>query len=286
MEQTTTWLCPVCERTLDCKDLIVDGYRVIFLYLYPISTLFLSYFDEILKQSPESIEDVVVEADGEWHTSDNKYGSMAWKAAHPPATLPKAPTSPRKSLPAKTPPRSPSKGVNGDPNGKRKATEIVVLDSDDEDEGRVKRELSPSFASSSSVNRSYGSIPAETAANSQSDAVIDLTLDSDDEELPRPPAKRTASAAGILSPTEQIWKKGRLDVDRTASSSGGDFVLPQATVALTAARPTLPVPAYPPAGYSGPVLPPVYNNSFNRGGTTSTVQLSPTSTQYLNRPRW
>ncbi|KAJ7092675.1 PINIT domain-containing protein [Mycena epipterygia] len=269
MEQTTTWLCPVCERTLDCKDLIVDGY-----------------FDEILKQSPESIEDVVVEADGEWHTSDNKYGSTAWKAAHPPATVPKAPPSPRKSLPAKTPPRSPSKGINGDPNGKRKATEIVVLDSDDEDEGRVKRELSPSFASSSSVNRSYGSIPGETAANSQSDAVIDLTLDSDDEEPPRPPVKRTASAAGILSPTEQIWKKGRLDVDRTASSSSGDFVRPQATVALTAARPTLPVPAYPPAGYSGPVLPPVYNNSFNRGGTTSTVQLSPTSTQYLNRPRW
>lgn len=25
MEQTTTWLCPVCERVLDCKDLIIDG---------------------------------------------------------------------------------------------------------------------------------------------------------------------------------------------------------------------------------------------------------------------
>jgi E3 SUMO-protein ligase PIAS1 len=47
MEQTTTWLCPVCERTLDHKDLIMDGY-----------------FDEILKATPESVEDVIVEADG------------------------------------------------------------------------------------------------------------------------------------------------------------------------------------------------------------------------------
>ncbi|KAJ7492670.1 PINIT domain-containing protein [Mycena latifolia] len=282
MEQTTTWLCPVCERTLDCKDLIIDGY-----------------FDEILKQSPESVEDVVVEADGEWHTTDNKYGSATWKASHAPATIPKAP-SPRKSLPAKSPPDSPSK--SGDPNGKRKAAEIVVLDSDDEDEGRVKRELSPSFASTSSVNRSFGSIPGETAANSQGDDVIDLTLDSDDEAEPpsRPAAKRTASDAGIVSPTEQIWKKGRLDVDRNLpalrvpsatlpATNGVEYSRPpaQTSVALTAARPTLPVPAFPPAGYTGPVLPPVFNNGFNRAGTTSTVQLSPTSNHYPSRlNRW
>jgi len=249
------------------------------------------------------VEDVVVEADGEWHTSDNKYGSASWKASHAPATIPKAASTPRKSLLAKSPSHTPSRAVNGDPNGKRKATEIVVLDSDDEDEGRVKRELSPSFASSSSVNRSFGSIPGETVTNSQSDDVIDLTLDSDDETEPpaQPAGKRKASEAGIASPTEQIWKKGRLDLDRnmpamranstTSTSNGVEYPRVQAPVALTAAR-TLPapVPAYPPpAGYTGPVLPPVYNssnNSFNRGGTTSTVQLSPTSTQYVNRNRW
>ncbi|KAJ7065666.1 hypothetical protein C8F01DRAFT_750817 [Mycena amicta] len=46
MEQTTTWLCPVCDRILDPADLIIDGY-----------------FDDILKSSPDSVEDVVVEAD-------------------------------------------------------------------------------------------------------------------------------------------------------------------------------------------------------------------------------
>jgi len=280
MEQTTTWLCPVCERTLDHKDLIIDGY-----------------FDEILKSSPESVEDVIVEADGEWHTSDNKYGSATWKALHAPAVIPKAAASPRKFMPAKSPL---PKGPNGDPNGKRKA-EIVVLDSDDEDEGRVKRELSPSFASTSSVNRSFGSIPAETVATSQGDDVIDLTLDSDDDEPPaRAPAKRTASEAGIASPTEQIWKKGRLDVDRnmptvprpppttpTASNRTDYARAPVQSPVVSSPRLTLPVPPYPPpAGYSGPVLPPVYN--LNRGSTTSTqtVQLPPPN-QFASRVnRW
>ncbi|KAF7339508.1 hypothetical protein MSAN_02165200 [Mycena sanguinolenta] len=199
MEQTTTWLCPVCERTLDPRDLIVDGY-----------------VDEILKTCPESVEDVIVEANGEWHTSDNKYGSAAWKASHPSAAVPKPAVSPRKFVPAKSPSHSASSKGPGDPNGKGKAAEIVVLDSDDEDEGRVKRELSPSFASTSSVNRSYGSIPGESVFASQGGDVIDLTLDSEDEEPPvRPPAKRTASEAGISSPTEQIWKKGRVDADRS-----------------------------------------------------------------------
>ncbi|KAF7347874.1 MIZ zinc finger protein [Mycena venus] len=280
MEQTTTWLCPVCERTLDPKDLMIDGY-----------------FDEILKQSPESVEDVIVEADGEWHTSDNKYGSVAWKASHAPAVILKAAASPRKFVPAKSPlPKDP----NGDPNGKRKA-EIVVLDSDDEDEGRVKRELSPSFASSSSVNRSFGSVPGETVAASQDD-VIDLTLDSDDDEPPaHAPAKRTASEAGIASPTEQIWKKGRLDVDRnmptvprpppttTISPNRTDYarVPGQSPVLSTSPRiNTLHTPYPPPAGYSGPVLPPVYN--MNRGNTsnTQTVQLPPPN-QFVNRVnRW
>ena len=27
MEQTTTWLCPVCEKVLNPDDLIIDGYE-------------------------------------------------------------------------------------------------------------------------------------------------------------------------------------------------------------------------------------------------------------------
>ncbi|KAF8230622.1 hypothetical protein L208DRAFT_1362781 [Tricholoma matsutake] len=193
MEQTTTWLCPVCERVLDSKDLIIDGY-----------------FDEILKQSPESVEDIIVEADGEWHTSDNQYGSSTWKVTHPVAS-------------AST---SPPKPVNGQPNGKAKAkvkandNEIFVLDSDDEDEGQVKRELSPSFGSGSSANQSFNtSVPSSRQTQSQVSDVIDLTLDSEEEE--RPPSKETGKRKAmeadisLTSPTEQIWKKSRLEADRS-----------------------------------------------------------------------
>jgi len=202
MEQTTTWLCPVCERTLDHKDLVMDGY-----------------FDEILQQTPESVEDVMVEADGQWHTSDNKYGSADWKAAHPPPTKSSSPT---KSLPPlkQSPPCPPVvPNDSGQLNGKGKAPshEIFVLDSDsDEEEGRVKRELSPSYASS--ANQSFeGTLPGASQSQVRADtSVIDLTLDESDEDsepLPSIYGKRRAADAELDSPnaTDQSWKKGRLD---------------------------------------------------------------------------
>jgi E3 SUMO-protein ligase PIAS1 len=99
---------------------------------------------------------------------------------------------------------------------------IFVLDSDDEDEGRVKLELSPSSGrreSSGSANHSFeGTVVPQTQTQSRAgDEVIDLTLDSDDEGPPPPPParrseKRKADEVG-MSPTEQIWKKGRQDID-------------------------------------------------------------------------
>jgi E3 SUMO-protein ligase PIAS1 len=158
----------------------------------------------------------MVEADGEWHTSDNKYGSAGWKAAHAPVVPKQAPLSPRDSLPKA------SAHLNGtgavDPNEKKKAdVEIFVLDSDDSDEeGRVKRELSPSIGSGSSavVNRSMD-VASLSAASQPQTNVIDLTLDSDDDDGPSPPPrtaeKRKAPDTGLVSPTELIWKKARVD---------------------------------------------------------------------------
>ncbi|KAJ7615515.1 PINIT domain-containing protein [Roridomyces roridus] len=60
MQQTTTWLCPVCENALDWRELIVDGY-----------------FTQILKSTPSSVDDVLVEADGAWRTADGKYSSAS-----------------------------------------------------------------------------------------------------------------------------------------------------------------------------------------------------------------
>lgn len=152
------------------------------------------------------MEDVIVEADGEWHTSDNKYGSAAWKRAHPPEPAVKLPASPVKT----------NGTGSSDLNGKKKVSvEIVVLDSDDEDdEGQVKRELSPSFGSGSSVLVPPSESPSLGAESQSQTDVIDLTLDSDEEDLP--PSSRTAEKRkvmdnGIPSPTEQIWKKSRVE---------------------------------------------------------------------------
>ncbi|TFK77150.1 hypothetical protein BDN72DRAFT_807638 [Pluteus cervinus] len=198
-EQTTTWLCPVCERVLEHKDLIIDGY-----------------FDEILKSCPESVEDVMVEADGQWHTSDNRHGSASWLAQHPPIHF---------DLPQTPEERKPSPSGD-DKEEKQKPADIVVLDSDDEEEGRVKRELSPSIASAppSSTNTQVADT-GPTRANTSTEDVIDLTLDSDNEEPPppKPTGKRKAAEAGMssASPTEAIWKKGRHDVDQSAHSTLG-----------------------------------------------------------------
>ncbi|KAG5638656.1 hypothetical protein H0H81_011208 [Sphagnurus paluster] len=238
MEQTSTWLCPVCERVLDSKDLIIDGY-----------------FDEILKQTPESIEDVIVEADGEWHTSDNKYGSTAWKVPHPAVTAPV-----RKPLP--TPQPTPKLDING----KAKATqEIFILDSDDEDEGQVKRELSPALAGYE------GALVPQ--AQTQADAVIDLTLDSDDEQPPptKQAGKRKASDTDFSSgsPTEQLWKKSRIDPVplRATSGTNGDQGTSYPTTTHNSDR--IP-PIHYVSSYQRPPQP-EYPPAYPAAGTSSTV---------------
>ncbi|KAH9944306.1 PINIT domain-containing protein [Epithele typhae] len=205
MEQTTTWLCPVCEKVLNVEELLIDGY-----------------FDSILKATPEDVDDVIVEPDGEWHTEDNKFGSARWKAIHS-VEKPVKPASPVK------PPPSPSKpvamnGANGFDKPRPSNAEIVILDSDDEDEdeGRVKRELSPSTDVAVPQGR-QSNVPSSQPARAQAVDIIDLTLDSDEEEQPPPPprrplpppppppSKKRKEADDLPSPTEQIWKKSRPD---------------------------------------------------------------------------
>jgi E3 SUMO-protein ligase PIAS1 len=156
----------------------------------------------------------VVEADGEWHTSDSKYASARWKSSHPATSILKTPLTPRKSMSVvKSPMQTPA--PTKEP-GKEKSTnvEIVILDSDDEDEGRVKRELSPSFASgsSSSAHQSFDGISVPLT-QTQSDDVIDLTLDSEDDEPAPEPVSRVAEKRKAMdfemSHDSQPWKKAR-----------------------------------------------------------------------------
>ncbi|KZT72828.1 hypothetical protein DAEQUDRAFT_743461 [Daedalea quercina L-15889] len=212
MEQTTTWMCPVCEHTLNVEDLIVDGY-----------------FDEILRSTPEDLEDVVVEADGQWHSEDNKYGSAEWKATHP-ESKPVQPAQSALPPPPRSPPKPVAKGVNGYGQPPPSDAEIVILDSDDEDEGRVKRELSPS-------NELHAAAPGAIPPSVKAADVIDLTLDSDDEDGPVPPPtkKRKVADDPVLSPTEQIWKKSRSEASSPPAS-----VTSASASSTTWSYPTLP----------------------------------------------
>ena len=89
-----------------------------------------SYFDEILKATitDEDVEDVIVEADGAWHTSDGKFASDSWKAANPPQEQGPALLLKRSPTPVK-----PIITGNGHVNGAPDNAEIVILDSDEED---------------------------------------------------------------------------------------------------------------------------------------------------------
>jgi E3 SUMO-protein ligase PIAS1 len=163
----------------------------------------------------------MVEADGQWHTTDNTYGSREWKAVHPVTTQQVADKNPSEE---NNPTRfaSESRTQSNDVNKKGvPPQEIFIVDSDDEDEGRVKRELSPSYASS--ANQSFdGTLPRPPQSQqSQASQVIDLTLDSDDDDdggdgddaepvVSNANGKRKADEAGVgTSPPDQLWKKGR-----------------------------------------------------------------------------
>ena len=261
------------------------GMSVTYPRLHKILTQSCSYFDEILQQTPEAVEDVMVEADGQWHTTDNKYASAQWKAAHP-----SKPLSPRKVEPSQSPSRAPPPPiVNGtapQANGKGKALdiEILVLDSDDdEDEGRVKRELSPSYASS--ARASFDSLPQ---IETQTSSVIDLTLDDSDDEQPPPAAstfgKRKASDANLDTTAlpDQPWKRGRIDASRilpapTPSGTPGALALHTSISSL----PSSPSGGRFSSSFQGNMLPPVYpafnNGRPGSGNTNPSLQLPPLS---------
>jgi len=243
----------------------------------------LSYFDAILKQTPDAVEDVVVEADGEWHTSDDKYASVEWMAAHPPKASPPA-AEHYPQIPMQTQDHFLVNGMN-QVNGKGKAfdPEVVVLDSDeDEDEGRVKKELSPSYASSSRA--SFDTMPSTQSQSQSSRQVIDLTLDDSDEEQPPPSGKRKASEASLSeSLPDQFWKKGRIDSSRILPTPHPSVPMSAPNIRPLSNHPTSPSSLRFPSSFQGnTILPPVF--VYNRDGTSNTsLQLPPISTSFVTR---
>lgn len=153
------------------------------------------YFQAIVKACPDTIDEVIVEPDGEWHSEDGKFHSAGW---NPP---------PSKSGTPAVGSATPISGMLGGGQHGRlesrhsKGQEVdsdddimIIDDSDDEDKnspyatGGESSPLSLSIGSSSLAagTSSPGARPS-TAARSASisgEGCIDLTGDSDDEDVP------------------------------------------------------------------------------------------------------
>lgn len=189
--QHPQWLCPLCSRELQFDDLMVDGYVV--LSRLHRTTDSRSYFLDILNTVPDSVDEVVIESAGEWHTEDNKFGAPSWLSTHRPTTITNGatPSAPRPPEPSAEPKAEPDSDPP-DPKGKRKAIEILSSD-DDEDDVPLSRVNghSPSHQPSMPPPPGPPSPPAQNPSTSSArqpsqpantGGVIDLTLDSSDEE--------------------------------------------------------------------------------------------------------
>ncbi|KIR70994.1 E3 SUMO-protein ligase PIAS1 [Cryptococcus deuterogattii CA1014] len=192
-----------------------------------------AYVMDILKAVPDTVDDVILEPTGEWHTEDNKYGTASWLASHVKSSSATAASTPvARSAPASWSSEIEAKPSVNDMNGtsggdganrgitglKRKV--VQVIDSDDERDGTPAKSSVPpagrvaALESSSSVNGS------RTGASTP---IIDLTLSDSDDETDEesglatsstvPPAPiqvpRTSTTAGaIVSPKRPMSHAG------------------------------------------------------------------------------
>jgi E3 SUMO-protein ligase PIAS1 len=173
-EQAPTWSCPICQKTVSFESLCVD-----------------KYFEEILNTTSKSIEQVTIEPDGQWSVDQDDE----------------------------------DKGKSNQARGEARAAwdddfddEIVeVLDSPKAPTNGVKHEFAgaspmgppgfsfntpPLSSREASVARSNASAQRPGGASKRAaSAVIDLTLDDEDEEQPPRPAKRQTTGNPLGGPT-------------------------------------------------------------------------------------
>jgi E3 SUMO-protein ligase PIAS1 len=183
------------------------------------------YFESILAACPDSVEEVIIEPDGEWHSEDNKYASPGWRSQQKEEADAKAKTSAEDQSGSA---RREGTTSNGNASVKREAStttdtqansmrvqDIVSLDdSDDDDEPPLRHVTRPAIRRISSVDTSGNNSvdrllddalyppprngagasdksstsapPAGTNAAAAAEPVIDLTL-TDDEDEPSGP---------------------------------------------------------------------------------------------------
>lgn len=236
---------------------------------------------------------MVVEADGEWHTTDNEYASAKWKATHPPQILSPFAKESKVASPVQ-PPMNAASQVNG--KGKESDVEILVLDSDEDENERPAP--SPPYASSSRTSsdaireptlpssRHLTSAPASQLQPRRDKTVIDLTLDdSDDDEsqVSKNSGKRKASDANLADSLQDVfWKKGRIDSSRILPAPRPSAPINSGTRPVLNNHPPSPGNTRYPSFANNTLPPPVFPayRSVSGTGGNSPVQLPPISTAF------
>ncbi|SNX85298.1 related to SIZ1 - E3-like factor in the SUMO pathway [Melanopsichium pennsylvanicum] len=235
-EQSPSWACPVCNKTIKVEDLLMDGY-----------------VDDILKRVPQDEDSVVVEPDGSWRTSDGRVSSIGTAQATPAAegTPVQDRFLGRESEEVKPNVGTSSSGAKPDGARRDSPDGIVLLDSPSPPPHSTSRAPAPASASTAVLeststqslvaasassaaeqqmrNRSTSSLPSHAPLAAPANAlappryeriellssststsarnspivaageVIDLTLDSDDEEETVVSARPAAPVNGVQS---------------------------------------------------------------------------------------
>lgn len=128
-----------------------------------LTGLIVRFFASILTTCPDSVDEVLLESNGDWHTEDGKYGSASWKAANP-----------------NGPPAS-ARLLAGSNRPSRTATPEVKVKLD-----------SPAIGGSSNLANGEPSTPAAPAATAAAIDVVELSdSDDDDDDVVKVPMKRT-----------------------------------------------------------------------------------------------
>lgn len=242
-EQAPTWQCPICAKTVSFESLCVD-----------------KYFEEILNTTSKSIEQVTIEPNGQWSVEQEDE----------------------------------DKGKSNQAKGEARAAwdddfddDVVEVLDDDSPKARtngVKHEHNiaspmgppglsfhtpPLSSREASVARSHTSTQRPSGGNKRSaSAVIDLTLDDEDEEQPPRPAKRQTIGNPLGGPTSSY----------NTPPSVSEPPRPQAYLP----QPVESSSTYRPFSAGQPMRPPTNQSSFS--GPQSPARASPFANVYQQQP--
>ena len=150
-EQAPQWSCPTCNKQFKFDQLVVD-----------------QYVQEILQTTSKSVEQVTIEPTGDWKSGSNTTDDFRSSTSSSKAKMPTVSSSDDLVEIQEFRPNGSKSGQSSTPQSFMKSPNL----------------------SSREASTAASTAPRSTPGKRAPDNVIDLTLDSDEDEVPQPPKKR------------------------------------------------------------------------------------------------